>query len=316
MSSRVTNNMMSDRLLADLRVGYERLADTQRSISSGKRVEKPSDDPLAAAQVRLRRAELEGLERHRAGADAATTWMSAADTALGRLNDILSRARELTVQAANGTVSDVDRRRIADEIDQLAEASKDALNVRMGDTYIFSGTATTTSPYAVGTGDAYQGNTAAVVRDVGPGVAVQLNPSVPTVPSGTAALTGQALLGGGQAAGDGRVLDALRDLSAHLRGGTAADLDAVRTTDLQALDRNMRAVIDARATVGATQNRVDAAVTRLDDLQGAATTALSDLEGVDLAKALTDLTVQQTAYQTALRAGAQIIQPTLMDFLR
>jgi flagellar hook-associated protein 3 FlgL len=316
MSMRVTNNVMTNRLLADLRAGYARMAQTQDQISSGKRINKPSDDALGAARARLQRAELEGIERHRAGAGTATSWLDASETALSRVNDQLQRARELVVQGANGTLSKTDRSRIADEIDQLAASAKDVMSIRVGDTYIFSGTDTTQPPYTAAGGDAYLRNTATILRDVGPGVSIQLNAQVPTVPSGTAPLTGRAILGDGPGAADGRVLDTLRTIAAHLRSGAAADVQALGTTDLQALDANLRAVTDARAAVGATQNRVDAAITRLDDLEATGKTVLSDIEDTDLAQALSDLSMQQTAYQAALRSGAQIIQPSLMDFLR
>ncbi|MBI5104242.1 MAG: flagellar hook-associated protein FlgL, partial [Solirubrobacterales bacterium] len=210
MAMRVTHNVMSNRLLQDLRAGYGRLSETQSQISSGKRIHKPSDDPLAAGQARLRKVDLEAVDRFRAGADQSTSRLQATDTALGHLTDILTRAKELAVQGGNGSLNAIDRLRIADEIDQLANSAKDAVSVRVGDAYIFSGQATTTAPYATATGDAFQGDPAGtIVRDVGPGVAVQLNPSVPTVPSGTATLSGRALLGDGTTANDGRILDAL-----------------------------------------------------------------------------------------------------------
>jgi flagellar hook-associated protein 3 FlgL len=315
MSMRITNNVMATRLLADLRTTYGRMAQTQDQIASGKRINSPSDDPLGAAQARLRRGDLDGIDRHREGAHTASSWMDASETAMSRLNDMLQRARELALQGANGTYSPADRLRIADEIDQLAESAKDVVSIKVGDTYIFAGTATTTPPYTTGTGDAYQGNSGQVLRDVGPGVSIQLNAQVPTVPSGTGPLNGRSILGDG-AGSDGRVLDTLRTLAAHLRSTTAADTAALGTTDLQALDANLRAVIDARSVIGATQNRVQAAITRLDDLEDTGKTVLSDIEDTDLAKALSDLSMQQTAYEAALRSGAQIIQPSLLDFLR
>jgi flagellar hook-associated protein 3 FlgL len=175
-------------------------------------------------------------------------------------------------------------------------------------------------PYAPATGDAYQGNAGAVVREAGPGATLQVNaPFVPigASPAGTTQpLTGLSILGGGNAAGDGRVLDALEALATHLRGGTPADILAVQTTDLRALDANQRAVSDARGAIGATINRADAAKGRLDNLEELTVKGIDDLTGVDLAKALTTFTAQQSAYQAALKVGAQIIQPSLVDFLR
>src|SRR4030081_1953618 len=112
MSMRVTNNVMVNRLLADLRVGYGRMSQTQEQISSGKKINRPSDDALGAAQARLRRGDLEGIDRHRDGANTAASWLDAGETALSRVNDQLQRARELTLQAANGTLTPTDRKRI------------------------------------------------------------------------------------------------------------------------------------------------------------------------------------------------------------
>jgi flagellar hook-associated protein 3 FlgL len=63
-------------------------------------------------------------------------------------------------------------------------------------------------------------------------------------------------------------------------------------------------------------NRATAATSRLEDLEDLTKNGIDDLTGVDLAKALTDFTAQQSAYQAALKVGAQVIQPSLLDFLR
>jgi flagellar hook-associated protein 3 FlgL len=74
-------------------------------------------------------------------------------------------------------------------------------------------------------------------------------------------------------------------------------------------------VSTARAVVGASQNRLATASSRLQDLQQTATSLLSDTEDADMAKTMVDFSTQSAVYQSALRAGAQIIQPSLMDFL-
>jgi flagellar hook-associated protein 3 FlgL len=81
-------------------------------------------------------------------------------------------------------------------------------------------------------------------------------------------------------------------------------------------DRPAGELGDARGAVGAMLNRADAARTRLEDLEDLTTKGIDDLTGVDMAKAITDFTAQQSAYQAALKVGAQIIQPSLVDFLR
>jgi flagellar hook-associated protein 3 FlgL len=314
---RITNNMVSDRVIADLQARYAAMADTQLQISTGRSVNKPSDDPTAAAQERLRLSELSGIEGSQSSVAGVQTALNASESSMEGVRSVLSRANELALAGANGSLSQADRITIANDIDQLIKSAKDSINTKVGDTYIFSGTASDVAPYADATGDAYQGDGGALLRDGGAGVVLQTNPSfVPAGGSAAVPLTADAILGNGSAAGDGRVLDALTQLSAHLRGGTPADLQAIQSTDLQAIKANQTAVSSAISAIGAMSNRATAAAGRLDDLEATAKQSIDDLTGVDMAKAITDYTAQSAAYEASLKVGAQIIQPSLLQFLR
>jgi flagellar hook-associated protein 3 FlgL len=313
---RITNNMVSDRVIADLQARYGAMADTQLQISTGRRVNQPSDDPTAAAQERLRLSELSGITGSQSSVASAQTALNSSESSMEGVRSVLSRANELALAGANGSLSQADRTTIANEIDQLIKSAKDSMNTKVGDSYIFAGTKSDTAPYADATGDAYQGDSGALLRDGGAGVLLQTNPSfVPVGGGASVPLTADAILGNGSAAGDGRVLDALTQLSAHLRGGTPADLQAIQSTDLQAIKANQSAVSSAISAIGAMSNRATAAASRLDDLEDTAKQSIDDLTGVDMAKALTDYSAQSAAYQASLKVGAQIIQPSLLQFL-
>lgn len=299
---RITHQMMSQRLLIGLQDNTSKIATTQREISSGRRINQASDDALGAHDALRYREQLSAIGQYRANASEAVGWLQTTDAALGEITDAVHRVRELTVNGANGSLSATNRQAIAAEIDKLIDAVKDTANAKVGDAYIFSGGQTTTPPYTQGASDAYAGDGAVIARAVGPGVSVQVN------------TPGSAVLGAG--GGDGKLLDTLRNIKAHLVGGTAADITALQTTDLKALDTNLDAISLTRATAGAAQNRIDAADTRLQDAFQATTTLLSDTEDTDMADAITKLTAQQTAYQAALKTGASLIQTSLMDFLR
>jgi flagellar hook-associated protein 3 FlgL len=313
---RITNNMVSDRVIADLQSRYAAMADTQLQISTGKRVNQPSDDPTAAAQERLRTSELSGIKGSQSSVASAQTALNSSESSLEGVRSVLSRANELALSGANGTLSQDDRNAIANEIDQLIKSAKDSMNTKVGDSYIFSGAKSDTAPYTDATGDTYQGDAGALLRDGGAGVVLQTNPAfVPVGGGATVPLTAASILGNGSASGDGRVLDALTQLSAHLRGGTTADLQAIQSTDLQAIKANQTAVSSAVSAIGAMSNRATAAASRLEDLEDTATQSIDDLTGVDLAKAITDYSAQSAAYQASLKVGAQIIQPSLLQFL-
>jgi flagellar hook-associated protein 3 FlgL len=290
---RVTSGMSQRHVLSDLRRVQERLAAAQSQVSSGKRIEKPSDDPLGAERAMRLNDQLETNSAYRTAVDESRSWLDATDSALSSLGDIVQHARELTLQAANGATTPAGRQSIKLVIDQLAEQAKSTLNSAYDGRYIFSGTATDTAPYASATGDAYQGDADPVVRQIGPGVSVQVN------------VTGDDVLSG--------LLPALRTLSAHLQSNDVASLG---TSDLKAIDAAFDTLTAKQAQVGAVTNRVDAAGTRLDDLNDVTSAFLSKTEDADLPKALTDLSAQQTALQAALRGGATLIQQSLMDFLR
>jgi flagellar hook-associated protein 3 FlgL len=315
MSMRITNNMVGDRVISDLQARYAQLANTQLQISTGRRVNNPSDDPTAAAQERMRQSELEGIQSSQKTVAGTQSWLNQAETSLGQVGDVLARAKELATAGANGAMSQTDRNGIANEIDQLIQSAKEAMNARVGGDYIFSGTKSDTPPYSTATGDAYQGDTAAVTRTGGAGVTLQNNPTFVALGGASQTLNGSSVLGNGSASGDGRVLDALTQLAAHLRGGTPADLAAVGGSDLKALENNRVAVSSAVSAIGAMSNRATAAASRLTDLEAGATQSIDDLTGVDMAKAITDYSAQSAAYQASLKVGAQIIQPSLLQFL-
>ena len=95
---RITNNMVSDRVIADLQARYAAMADTQLQISTGRRVNQPSDDPTAAAQERLRLSELSGIKGSQSSVASAQTALNASESSLEGVRSVLSRANELALR--------------------------------------------------------------------------------------------------------------------------------------------------------------------------------------------------------------------------
>jgi flagellar hook-associated protein 3 FlgL len=304
MSGRITNLMISRSVLTDLNDVSQRLAKTQQKMSSGKEITRPSDDPYGTSRSLALRSDLDGTQQYQRNIGEATAWQNITDAALSKINDAVQRARELTIQAATDSAGQAARSAAAQEIDQLIETIKGEANASYGGSYVFSGTAIATKPYAVGGADAYAGDNGTVAREIGPGVSVTVN------------TIGQTVLGDGQTAGDNKLLDVLRDITDNLRGGTTADANALRGTDLQRLDANLATLTQTRATVGATTNRLESADARLQQVEETTTKLLSDVEDADMAKTYIDYSMQQNVYQSALRAGSNIIQQSLLDFLR
>jgi flagellar hook-associated protein 3 FlgL len=298
---RITSSMMSRGVLADLNDVATRITDTQRKMATGKQLTRPSDDPFAVGKALGLRTEVEGLSQYQRNTADAQAWASASDTSLGQLTDIAQRSRELLLRGANGTAAPSERGLIADEIDQLIEAAKQDASASYAGRSLFSGTATDVKPYAAGS-DVYAGDTGDIVRSIGPGVSVAVN------------VRASDVLGSGGS--DGKMISVLRGISAHLRGGTPADLAALAGSDISALDRSIDTVLSARAQVGAVANRLSAADNRLAELEESSRGLLSKTEDADMAATLIDYSMQQSVYQSALKAGSGIVQASLLDFLR
>jgi flagellar hook-associated protein 3 FlgL len=310
--SRTTTSMVQRNILADLNAVNAKLSATQEKASSGKQINRPSDDPFGTARALGLRTSLTGNQQYQSNIQDARGWQDASEGAMSSMTSYVQRAKDLLIQGSADTADQTSRDAAADEIDQIIQGIKEDANSTYNGAYIFGGTATDAPPYTMGADDTYKGNAAGldpavpgVLREIGPGVTMSIN------------TVGQKILGDGQPAAGGtsddKLLDVLRDVSQHLRAGDGASL---RGTDNTRLDSNLDNLLAVRASNGSQSNRLDSALSRLQDLETATTKQLSDTEDADFTQTIMDLNTQSAAYQAALRAGATIVQSSLMDFLK
>lgn len=294
MTDRITNSMVSRTVLSDIQGVFTKLSQTQEKLSSGKQLTKPSDDPFATSRALLYRGDLEANQQYQTNVTDAKSWLDATDTALSTVQSDFNRVRNLVLQGANGSNSQVQRDAIVSELTQLADSIKAAGNTQYAGRFIFSGTATNQAPFTPGGADTYLGNTATINRSIGDGVQIPVNVTGDTVFTPVLAAIRQAIV----------------DLSP---GGTPANLGGI---DLKAIDAASNQILVTQASVGAGTNRLTAALDRLQQLNLAQTQQLSDTEDADVAQTMIDYSTQSAVYQAALKAGSQLIQPSLLDFLR
>jgi flagellar hook-associated protein 3 FlgL len=296
VSARITQGMMNQTLLYDLQHVTSQLSTSEQELSSGYKINLPSDDPYAASQALKLRADLASNQQYQGNVSDANAWQNVADTALGNIGDSVQRARDLIIQGANGTNSASDRTAMVTELNQLIDSIKTDANTQYAGRYVFSGTATNTQPYQQGSVDSYSGNTASITREIGAGVQVSINQP------------GSSIIGDASSG----LLNTLRTIVNDLSSGNT---NALSTTDLTAIDAANDSLLNARAQVGAMSDRLTTATNRLTQTEQSTTHLLSDVQDADMTQVMVQFSTQQAAYQAALHAGAQIIQPSLMDFL-
>lgn len=136
---RVTNGMMISNMLRYLGNNQERLSKFQNQIDSGKKISVPSDDPVVAARALKLRTDVAKVEQYQKNIGDAKSWLDSTDETLSKMGSVMHKARELMVQASNGTNTTEETQKIALELKQLRVQAVHLSNSTYAGRYIFSG---------------------------------------------------------------------------------------------------------------------------------------------------------------------------------
>ncbi|WP_409295728.1 flagellar hook-associated protein FlgL [Peribacillus sp. SCS-26] len=292
---RVTQNMLAGSSLKHISNSYQRMGKYQDQLSTGKKITRPSDDPVVSMKGMFYRTNLTEVEQYKRNLSELNLWMENSDASMDQANTSLQRIRELLLQAKNDTNTVDERTSIAAEIDQLKQDLVNVANTKVADKYIFSGTDVNDAPIELKADGKFVKslNTDAFNVAVGPGVTLRANINPANVFS-------EDLFTG------------LTELVQDLKDNKTSNLD----TKLTDLDSHLNSLSSERADLGARYNRLEMISSRIDTQEVFANRVLSDNEDADIERVITDLKTQESVHRAALSVGAQIIQPTLMDFLR
>ena len=151
---RVSNRFLYYQLVKDIGNSTEKLFNLNGQISSGKRLNKPSQDPIGMSRVLIYRSELNSFDQFKSTIDQANGWLSRTDSIFTDVDDVLGRASELAVQQASATATADTREGAAEEIEELREMIIGLANSKYANKYMFGGTMTQTPPFiSVDVGD-------------------------------------------------------------------------------------------------------------------------------------------------------------------
>lgn len=149
---RVTQNILTQSVLASLRRNLESLAQVQAQISTGRRFQRVSDNPIDFTQSLALRQSILAERRYVRNEDISETSLNLAESGLQEVTNALQRARELAVSAANEALPPESRNAIADEIEQLFQRILQVANSAFDRGYLFAGDQTLTQPFVVSGG--------------------------------------------------------------------------------------------------------------------------------------------------------------------
>jgi flagellar hook-associated protein 3 FlgL len=296
---RISSNTVADNLIRQIQQLSSQQAKLQTQVSTGRRIAQPEDDPAAVGRVLILQGEQNQLDQFARNADRALNLSQASYSGLNEIKKLSDRATEIGT-LANGALSDSARQAYAAELDQLIEQALQLGNSKLGNDYLYAGTAVDQPPF-VATRDAdghvtsvaYAGNTSQA--------AIPLSATSSVYP-GASPATNAGLNG------FFNQLVALRDALQNndTAGLTAAQSDLVATEDV---------LVSGLAEQGAVQMRIEISQSLQQSLSQNLAQLISAEVDADMPSTIVKLSQAQTAYEAALSSSASIMRTSLLDYL-
>jgi len=268
-----------------------------QQLSTGKRVNVPSDDPAAAAIEVENQATESRIDQYLQSAGSLQSMFQSADSTLNSVTTALNQAVSLGVEAGDGTLSTSNLQQIEQQVQGILQQVVQLANTSFQGTYLFAGTATTQQPFTqTASGVTYNGNDGINTVTIADGRSLQSN------------LPGDQIF---QQPGSD-VLGSLQQLASALQSGDGASINAATNAVSGALSY----LNTQRVFYGNALNQLTDDQTALSQQQTNLKAQDNTLVGADMAQAATNLSQAATANQAALAAAAQVLPMTLLDYLK
>lgn len=305
----ISTNLMFDRAIAQMGVTQDRLSKTQTQLSTTKQINKPSDAPDQAATITRLKSAIDRQNAYVSTINSVKDKLSQQETAASNATDVLTRLKELTIQAANDTYSGVDRKSIDLEVRQLRDQLLSLANTQdVNGNFIFSGSRVGKQAFATDENGklVYQGDQTVSATGVGDQSAVDINRS------GTNPFDKIVRLDENNkkiAVGFFTVID---DLSAALQSNNSGGIKRAvgEMTTLQ------QGLSDSLASIGAATNKIDNQASLAEENVLRMKSTLSQVEDTDYTEAITKMNKDILALQAAQSSFAKISQLNLFDYIK
>lgn len=296
---RVTQNTTANLVLNSLQTIRRRTEELEQQAATGVKISAPGDDPVTAQQILHMKSLMAAGDQYSRNISNGISWLSMTEAAMDEMGNVLTRAKELTVQMANATSDAKARESGMNEIVQLRNQLIQLGNTQLNGRYVFGGFKNDTPPFD-STG-AFNGTDDSITIEIDRGAFVPINYS-----------GGELLRGGTPPGSTGTDIVGVFDNLITALG--ANDQTAVQA-ELPNLEDALSQVLSTRTDLGARMNRLEGQKNVIEEMKFSLTKVLSDKQDVDFMQVISDLTKQQTAFQAAIAASGKISQISLLDYL-
>ena len=313
---RVTQNQFSESLVGRLNALTSRQYNLQSQVSSGLRLQAPSDDPAAMQNVLNYKTSKAEQEQYARSISTLQSRAAGAYNVLQQLNTLSSNASAVATSAGDVLKSGTDLSGYAATVSSDIENALVQVNKQDPATgqYLFGGTTSRQPPFVATrdasgkiTGVTYQGNASVNQSEIAAGSTVTAD----VVGANTSGSGPRGLITDSNSGAD--LFNHLISLRDHL---LANDRTAILNTDTPALRQDEDNLIFHVSLNGALQSRLETAATSASDNATSLDTMISHAAAADLVQTMVQLNQAQNSYQAALQSGAKIMQLSLLNYIQ
>ncbi|MFC1591861.1 flagellar hook-associated protein FlgL [Thermodesulfobacteriota bacterium] len=293
---RVSSTMIFNQSVYNLNQRQETFFDLNEKVSTGKRVNRPSDDPIDAGRILGYRTLLDSIAQYQRNIDNGVTWLTYTESSLGDAERVFNDAKVLAEQMATGSYTAEQRDMLVGQAEQLFEHLMQVGNTKVVDRYIFSGFKTDSQTFTRDNNFnvQYHGDNSKIKITVKQNVNFAVN------------TTGQRAFLDGK-----NLFNILRDLRNALETN---DQEAIGDI-LPEIDEALTQLSKERAAVGTSMNEMEATKFILEEFSLATEALLSTTEDTDMIEAVTDLSTHEVAFEAALKSTSLITSLSLVNYV-
>ena len=299
---RVTNGMIINSTLNGLYTNMNQLNKTYGQMTSGKKIQTVSDDPIIAGRALKLKTNVLETSQFEKNASSAKSWMEVTEASLENMTSILTSIRTKCVNGADGTLKNEDKEKVSADIEELWKQLQEEANTTYAGRYVFSGYRTSEPLMKNGIVNSNVMNKIdgeEIKYEIGVNSTITVNTQ-----------------------GMDKVMDRMKMCLEEIiadtdpsSGKTESELHEMYTNKLDELDELLSQISEKTSDLGSRMKSVNYSQERLAEQKTSYENLLTNTEDIDIEEVYTNFNVQYMTYQSALQATSKIITNTLADYL-
>jgi len=301
-------------LLAHLNKINRNLEDLRIQSATGKKINKPSDDPSAIRPMLNARTQIKSSDRYTRTMNSGLDRLNSMDGHLEHMNNVMMRVKEISIASINGSLDSKNRLTYAEEVKQLRSEMLDSANAQLDGKYIFSGHQIHTKPFVDNPAYdpildprpvLYNGDDGVFNLEIGPAELAKVNLT------GNELILGDSNFDGVTDAGAVDIFAVMASVEQALRNNDPVAINA----QMDNVDIGLEQVRSQQSLMGNVGSRLETAIDRMEQTNIQMQEILSRYEDADLIETITNMTQQETALQAALSVTGKLSQMSILDFV-